>query len=92
MKGIEDKEIANLPLDRRENKNLKSLKAMGGPFASSGQVDEFFESGTESNTKLSRLHIKGKWYKHMLLSRFAWAMLGPAWKSLLHKANDAQVK
>lgn len=39
-KGPEDKEIANLALDRRKDKDLENMKAMGGPFTSSRQVDE----------------------------------------------------
>lgn len=44
--GLHDKEIANVAVDRRRNKDLDSLKGMGGPFTSAAAVDEYVTTPT----------------------------------------------
>ena len=43
-KGLVNKEIANVALDRRKTKDLKKFNCMGGPFTMSSQVDEYLKS------------------------------------------------
>ena len=55
-KGLVDKEIANVALDRRKTKDLEKLKYMGGPFTMSSQVDECLKS--DDSNKVERLYME----------------------------------
>jgi hypothetical protein len=67
-KGLEDKEIANLAVDRRKNEDLQSLKAMKGPFTSSKEVDEYIATEADSYTKLRRLYLEVRYARDTSLS------------------------
>ena len=41
--GLQSKEIANLTMDRRQNKDLDKIKAMGGPFTNAVEVDNYLQ-------------------------------------------------
>ena len=60
-KGLVDKEIANVALDRRKTKDLEKLKCMGGPFTMSSQVDEYLKS--DDSNKVERLYIEVRYAK-----------------------------
>lgn len=57
--GLQDKEIANVAIDRRKNKDLDKLIRMGGTFTSAAAVDEYV-ADTDSNqyTKVERLYLE----------------------------------
>ena len=57
--GLADKEIANIAVDRRKNKDLSALKELGGPFTSADVVDEFMSSEEEDDaSKVARLYTE----------------------------------
>jgi hypothetical protein len=67
--GMQDKEIANLAVDRRRNKDHDTLKAMGGPFTSSAAVDQYIVSSEpDYETKLSRLYLEVRYARDTSLS------------------------
>ena len=67
--GMQDKEIANLAVDRRRNKDLDSLKAMGGPFTSAAAVDQYILSGEcDNEAKLNRLYLEVRYARDTSLS------------------------
>lgn len=66
--GLQDKEIANLAVNRRKNKGLKVLKTMGGPFTPADAVDEYVASENNDNTRLSRLYVEVRYTSDTLLS------------------------
>ena len=51
-KGLEDKHIANLSVERRKHKDLNSLKEVNGPFTASSEVDDFVGSDISDEKKL----------------------------------------
>lgn len=53
QEGLQNKEIANVAMDRRRNNDLEVLKTMGGPFTSSDQVDIFVDSPDIEDVKKS---------------------------------------
>jgi hypothetical protein len=57
-RGLRDKEIANLALDRCKNKDPDTLKVLGGPFTSSNEVDDYLNSDVLEAEKLSRLYTE----------------------------------
>lgn len=65
-KGLVDKEIANIALDRRKNKDLEKLKCLGGPFTMSSQVDEYLKS--DDSNKVERLYIEVRYARDTSLS------------------------
>ena len=65
-KGLVDKEIANVALDRRKTKDLEKLKCMGGPFTMSSQVDEYLKS--DDSNKVARLYIEVRYARDTSLS------------------------
>ena len=57
--GLQDKEIANVAVDRRKNKDLDKLKRMGGPFTSAAAVDEYVaDTNNEHHKKVERLYLE----------------------------------
>ena len=65
-KGLVDKEIANLALDKKKNKDLEKLKCLGGPFTMSSQVDEYLRS--DDSNKVARLYIEERYARDTSLS------------------------
>jgi len=65
-KGLVDKEIANIALDRRKNKDLEKLKCLCGPFTMSSQVDEYLKS--DDSNKVERLYIEVRYARDTSLS------------------------
>ena len=67
--GLESKEIANLAVDKRKNKDLDALKALGGPFTSSDQVDEYIsKSDIAESSKISRMYLEVRFARDTSLS------------------------
>jgi len=67
--GMQDKEIANLAVDKIRNKDLDSLKAMGGPFTSAAAVDQYILSGEcDNEAKLNRLYLEVRYARDTSLS------------------------
>ncbi|KAI8514440.1 hypothetical protein Bbelb_070310 [Branchiostoma belcheri] len=57
--GLQDKDIANVAVDRRRIKDLQSLKKMGGLFTSAADVDSYVAAGdVDDATKLGRLYLE----------------------------------
>jgi len=68
-RGMDDKEIANLAVDRRRNKDLSALKAVGGPFTSSTEVDDYVAANdVDESTKLGRLYLEVRFARDTSLS------------------------
>ena len=65
-KGLVDKEIANVALDRRKTKDLEKLKCMGGPFTMSSQIDEYLKS--DDSNKVERLYMEVRYASDTSLS------------------------
>ena len=65
-KGLVDKEIANVALDRRKTKDLEKLKCMSGPFTMSSQVDEYLKS--DDSNKVERLYMEVRYARDTSLS------------------------
>ncbi|KAI0230729.1 hypothetical protein LSAT2_018910, partial [Lamellibrachia satsuma] len=56
--GLQDKEFANLVVDRRRNEDLDALKAMGVPFTTPGAVDEYTAAtDIDEGTKVGCLYL-----------------------------------
>jgi hypothetical protein len=66
--GLHEKEIANLAVDKRRNKDLNALKNMGGPFTSSSEVDNYMSSDIEDAVKLQRLYMEVRYARDTSLS------------------------
>lgn len=68
-KGLEDKEIANLAVDKRRNQDLDKLKAMGGPFTSAAEVDQYTSStDVDESDKVQRLYMEIRYARDTSLS------------------------
>ena len=69
QKGLQDKEIANIAVDRRKNNDLDKHKSMGGPFTSSAQVDEYMKSiDVIEQMKTTRLYVEVRYARDTALS------------------------
>ena len=68
QRGLQDKEIANLAVDRRRNKDLDKLKSMGGPFTASDQVDAYLASDLGESEKTGRLYLEVRYARDTSLS------------------------
>ena len=67
--GLQNKEIANISVDKRRNKDLDSLKAFGGPFTNASEVDTYLErTDLEEVSKVSRLYIEVRYAQDTTLS------------------------
>ena len=67
-KGLEDKQIANLSVERRKHKDLNSLKEFNGPFTASCEVDKFVESNLSYEQKIHRLYLEVRYARDTSLS------------------------
>lgn len=68
-KGLQDKEISNVAVDRRRNKDLETLKSMGGPFTSSTQVDQYLQNpDLEELVKVGRMFLEVRYARDTSLS------------------------
>ena len=66
---MQDKEIANLIVDRRRNEDLHTLKTMGGPFTSATAVDTYVSSpDIDDTSKLKRLYLEVRYAKDTSLA------------------------
>lgn len=67
--GLQDKEIANVAVDRRRNKDLDTLKGMGGPFTSAPAVEEYVAAtDIDEHTKIGRLYLEVRYARDTSLS------------------------
>ncbi|KAK6170819.1 hypothetical protein SNE40_019121 [Patella caerulea] len=67
--GIGNKEIANVAVDKRRNRDLDALKAMGGPFTSCKQVDIYLRDMTINETaKNNRFFLEVRYARDTALS------------------------
>lgn len=66
---LQDKEIANVAVDRRRNKDLDTLKGMGGPFTSAAAVEEYVAAtDIDERTKVGRLYLEVRYARDTSLS------------------------
>ena len=56
--GMEEKEIANLAVDKMRNKDLEHLISCGGPFTNPEQVQNFMKTDIPEKEKNTRLYIE----------------------------------
>ena len=68
LKGLQDKEIANLSADKRKNKDLTTLKGLGGPFTTSQELKEYLDSNLPLEDKISRMYTEIRWARDTSLS------------------------
>ncbi|CAH1252996.1 Hypp1057 [Branchiostoma lanceolatum] len=67
--GLKDKEIANVAVDRRRNKDLQTLKNMGGPFTTAAEVNTYVAAtDADDTTKLGRLYLEVRYARDTALS------------------------
>lgn len=67
--GLQIKEIANVACDKRRNKDLQSLKSLGGPFTSSKEVNTYIENADiPDDAKNKRLYIEVRYARDTALS------------------------
>ena len=67
--GLQDKEIANVAVDRRRNKDLDALKVLGGPFTSAAAADEYISStDIDEDTKVGHLYLEVRYARDTSLS------------------------
>ena len=67
-KELLDKEIANLAIDKRKNKDLNTLKDLGGPFTSTKELDLYLQSELTEENKVSRLYLEIRYARDTSLS------------------------
>ena len=68
QKGLDEKALANLSVERRKTKDLTILKAASRPFTSSSEVDVFLNSTLSQSEKLSRLYVEVRYARDTSLS------------------------
>ena len=67
--GLQNKEIANISVDKRRNKDLDSLKAFGGPFTNVSEFDTYLErTDLEEVSKVSPLYLEVRYAQDTVLS------------------------
>jgi hypothetical protein len=66
--GLQDKEIVNVAVDRRRNKDLDALKGLGGPFTAAAAVDEYIAASDIEGIKLGRLYLEVRYARDTSLS------------------------
>ena len=67
--GLAEKEISNIAVDRRKNKDLSALKAMGGPFTCAEAVKDFMsKEDIGEKTKEARLYLEVRYARDTALS------------------------
>ena len=66
--GLKTKEIQNIGVDTRKNKDLAYLKEHGGPFTSPEEVDLLVQSNVDEKTKEKRLYTEVRYARDTSLS------------------------
>lgn len=66
-KGMSEKELSNIAVDRRRMKDLQKLKAMGGPFTSATEVDRYVADGN-AEEKVERLYLEVRYARDTSLT------------------------
>ena len=56
--GLDSKTVTKLSMDRQRNNDLTMLKAMGGPFTTATDVDDFMAGGLSDTDQNKRLYIE----------------------------------
>ena len=56
--GLDSKTVSNLVVDRQRNNDLTTLKAAGGPFTTSTEVDTFLAGGGSESDQNKRLYLE----------------------------------
>ena len=56
--GLDSKTVSNLAVDRQRNNDLTTLKAAGGPFTTSTEVDTFLAGGGSEADHNKRLYLE----------------------------------
>lgn len=67
-KKLAEKEIANLSIERRKNKDLETLKKLGGPFTNPTEIDKFMRSRISRDKKNERLYLEVRYARDTSLS------------------------
>jgi hypothetical protein len=63
-KGMDEKDLANIAVDKRRNADLAELVKLGGPFTKSDDVTTYMEnSGISDDNKNKRLYLEVRYAK-----------------------------
>ena len=66
--GLQEKEIANLSVDKRKTKDLAMLKEMGGPLTSVADLEKLMRTRQAESTKQKRLYLEVRYARDTSLS------------------------
>lgn len=66
--SMQDQDIANLAVDRRQNNDLDTLKLMSGPLTSAAAVGQYTSGNIDKNAKLKSLYLDVRYARDTFLS------------------------